>query len=253
MIRLLPMALRGRKKRINHNKDARCKMQEARFFLFLTSCFLFLFLTYASLTLAAALTGRVEIDGSYSIKPRKNLEERIKAERSLIVSKDGGIKDAVVSIKGLKGNNNQSLPKNAVIDQKNKTILPHVLPIPVGTAVTFKSSDPFVHRIISNSEAKRLRMEFAYEGATMDMTFEEPGIVELWCDDHKRMQAWILVMETPFFATTDENGYFTIPALPAGRYTVEIWHEVLGSQSKEIDLKEGENAKVDFRLPGKEF
>src|SRR3990170_1323799 len=178
-------------------------------FILLSICFI-----EPTSVLSATLTGKVEVTGEYSIKPQKNLEERIKAERSLVVSRDGGLKNAVVFVRGLSGNH--SLPKGTVIDQKNKTFPPHVLAIPVGATVTFKNSDPFVHRIISDSEAKRLRMEFAYEGATMDMTFEEPGIVELWCDDHKRMQAWILVMETPFFATTDENGYFTIPALPAG-------------------------------------
>ena len=204
MIRLLPMALRGRKKRIE------------RGFLLLTSV---VGLLYTTSVFAAALTGRVEIAGSYSITPRKNLEERIKAERSLIVSKDGGIKDAVAFIKGIK-ETSSLIQKEVTIDQKRKAFIPHVLPIQVGTTVTFKNADPFVHRIISNSETKRIRMEFAYEGATMDVTFDKPGVVDVWCDDHKRMQGWILVMESPFFAATDERGHFTIPNLPPGKYTV---------------------------------
>lgn len=201
--------------------------------------------------LSASLTGRVEVIGEYGIKPRKNLEERIKAERSLVVSRGGGLKNAVVFIRGLRGNN--SLPKGIVIDQRNKTFHPHVLAIPVGATVTFKNSDPFVHRIISDSEAKRLRMEFAYEGAEMDVTFDKPGIIELRCDDHKRMQTWVLVMDTPFFAITDEEGYYNILNLPAGRYTIEVWHETLGTGSQEIEIRGRENIRVDFRMSGKEF
>lgn len=201
--------------------------------------------------LSATLAGKVEVIGEYSIRPRKNLEERIKAERSLVVSGGGGLKNAVVFIRGPKANN--SLPKGTVIDQRNKTFLPHVLPIPVGATVTFKNSDPFVHRIISDSEAKRLRMEFAYEGAAMEVTFDKPGTVELWCDDHKRMQTWVLVMDTPFFAITDEEGYYNIPNLPGGKYTVEVWHETLAAESQEIEIKERENTWLDFRIPGKEF
>ncbi|MFZ3090202.1 MAG: carboxypeptidase regulatory-like domain-containing protein [Nitrospirota bacterium] len=258
MIRFLPM---GSKSQIRSN----CKRQNEDCKLQIVNCknysrvllyFAFLILHFAFFNapaLAATLTGKVAVEGKYNIKPRKNLEERIKAIRGLVVSNEGGLKNAVVSIKGLKGNNNQSLPRNVVIDQKNKTILPHVLPIPVGASVTFKSADPFVHRIISNSDTKKLRMEFAYEGAAMEATFDQPGIVEIWCDDHKRMQGWILVMETAFFAVTDEKGHFSIPNIPAGRYTVEVWHEILGLQTQEIELKEGEDMKIDFRLPGKEF
>lgn len=242
-----------------------CKMQNENCKLKIVNCknhsrallyFSFLILHFSFLNapvLAATLTGKVAVEGEYNIKPRKNLEERIKAIRALVVSNDGGLKNAVVSIKGLKGNNNQSLPKNAVIDQKNKTFLPHVLPLPAGGTVTFKNTDPFVHRIISDSDTKKLRMELAYEGATMEATFDQSGIVELWCDDHKRMQAWILVMETAFFAVTNEKGHFSIPNIPAGRYTVEVWHEALGAQTQEIEVKEGEDIKVDFKLPGKEF
>ncbi|MBI3815399.1 MAG: carboxypeptidase regulatory-like domain-containing protein [Nitrospinae bacterium] len=275
MIRLLPMALRSRIRSNCKRQNEDCKLQIVNcknhskvllYFAFLILHFAF----FNAPALAATLTGRVEIVGSYNIKPRKNLDEQIKAERSLIVSKDGGIKDAVVFIKGinlssyvpdqkhirtgLKREETSSLiQKEVVIDQKRKAFIPHAFPVIVGAKVTFKNSDPFVHRIISNSEEKKLRMEFAYEGATMDVTFDKPGIIELWCDDHKRMQGWILVMETPFFAATDEKGYFTIPDVPVGRYTVEVWHEVLGIQNREIEIKAGENSMVDFKLPGKEF
>ncbi len=239
MIKSLPMALKR-------------SMREVKNYTTAVVAATFMVVWFCSDALASNLTGGVEIAGSYNIKPRKNLEERIKAERSMIVSKDGGIKDAVVFIKGIKGTSSL-IQKEVTIDQKRKAFIPHVLPIPVGTTVTFKNSDPFVHRIISNSETKRIRMEFAYEGATMDITFDKPGVVDVWCDDHKRMQGWILVMEIPFFAATDEHGHFTIPNLPPGKYTVEVWHEVLGTQTQEIEVKEGENTKIDFRLPGKEF
>ncbi|MBI5894344.1 MAG: carboxypeptidase regulatory-like domain-containing protein [Deltaproteobacteria bacterium] len=263
MIRLLPMALRSRSENLTPPNPPLIKGGWGDFGwgFFIFFILPFAFLIVSSPVLAAAITGKVEIAGSYSIKPRKNLEEGIKAERSLIVSKDGGIKDAVVFIKGinlsrdvLKREETSSLiQKEVAIDQKRKAFIPHVLPILVGTTVTFKNSDPFVHRIISNSETKKIRMEFAYEGATMNVTFDKSGVVDVWCDDHKRMQGWILVMETPFFAATDGKGDFIISNVPPGRYTIEVWHEVLGVQTQEIEVKEGKDNRVDFRLPGKEF
>lgn len=247
MIKSLPMALRDRRKMIKVMESALC----SRYYV--VTVIMVYSLLSPFLSFAATLTGKVEVTGPYGIKPRKVMEEQIKAERSLVVSKDGGIKDAVVSIKGIKGKYPLQPSKEATIDQKNKKFIPHTLAIPVGSTVRFKSSDPFVHRIISDSEAKRLRLEFAYEGATVDVTFDKPGIIEIRCDDHKRMQGWILVMETPFFAVTDEKGRFIIPDIPAGRYAVEVWHEVLGKQAQEIEVKEDENVRVDFRLPGKEF
>lgn len=218
------------------------------FFIFLC-CFLF-----PTPILSATLAGKVAVEGPWGIKPRKILEERIKAERSVVVSKDGGVKNAVVFINGIKGiNGDELLPKEVVIDQAKKTFIPHVLPIITGTKVTFKNTDSFVHRIIADSEAGKLRMEFAYEGATMNVTFDKPEIVELRCDDHKRMQGWIMVLETQFFAVTDEKGHFAIPNLPAGKYTVEVWHEVLGNRNYEIEVKNGRDIKVYFTLPGKEF
>jgi plastocyanin len=236
-------------------------MREVKNYITVVAAATFMAAWLCSDALASNLTGRVEIDGSYSIKPRKNLDEQIKAERSLIVSKDGGIRDAVVFIKGINLSSyvfkqegiSSLLQKEFVIDQKRKAFIPHVLPVIVGAKITFKNSDPFVHRIISNSEEKKLRMEFAYEGAVMDIKFDKPGIIEMWCDDHKRMQGWILVMDTPFFAATDEKGFFTIPDVPIGRYTIEVWHEVLGVLNREIEIKAGENYMVIFKLPGKEF
>lgn len=248
MIRSLPMGS-GKRIEVRSQEPAPAGRQQwlgVYFFYFVFSLLL------STSAFAAAITGRVEVVDQYSIKPRKLLEDRIKAERSLVVNKDGGVKNAVVLVRGVK--DNTSLPKAAfVINQKNKTFLPHILAVPVGSTITFKNEDPFVHRIISDSEAKRLRMEFAYEGAAMDVSFDKPGTVELWCDDHKRMQAWIMVLDTPFFAVTDEKGHFIIQNLPSGRYALEVWHEVLGTQTQEIEVKEGEDIKVDFKLPGKEF
>ncbi|OGP29952.1 MAG: hypothetical protein A2073_01975 [Deltaproteobacteria bacterium GWC2_42_11] len=205
-------------------------------------------------SLAATVTGRVEVTGEYGIKPGKKLHERVKAERALVVSRDGGLKNAVVSIEGVKGVFYP--PKEQpviVIGQKEKTFIPHVLPILVGTMVRFGNSDDFVHRIISDSEAKHLRLEFSYKGAAFDVTFDMQGVVRLWCDDHRMMEAWVLVKENPYFAVTDDNGNFTISNLPPGRYTIEVWHEVIGTQRQEVAVEERGNVKVDFKLQGKEF
>ena len=79
------------------------------------------------------------------------------------------------------------------------------------------------------------------------MTFDKPEIfMQSKCSVHPWMGAYIAVMDNPYFNLSNDKGDFKIKDLPAGNYTIEAWHEVFGTQSKDISIKPNENLELNF-------
>ncbi len=128
-----------------------------------------------------------------------------------------------------------------VMDQRNLSFSPHLLPVPVGATVAFPNNDKVNHNVFSLSLARRFNLGSYPPGSSKNVTFDRPGVVELRCDVHQDMRAYILVLKSPYYAITDATGAFTIPdpkllaaqglgpvpELPPGRYLVKTWHEKL--------------------------
>jgi plastocyanin len=90
-----------------------------------------------------------------------------------------------------------------VMDQKNLAFIPHVLPIPVGSTVLFPNNDKVDHNVFSMSRTKKFNLGSYKPGESQTVVFDKPGIVEVRCDVHAEMAAYILVMKNPYFAVTD--------------------------------------------------
>jgi plastocyanin len=149
-----------------------------------------------------------------------------------------------------------------VMDQRNLEFVPHVLPVPVGASIEFPNHDQVAHNVFSMSRTKSFNLGSYKPGESKTVVFDKPGIVELRCDVHAEMAAYILVMENPYFAVTDKNGNFEIPdesylkqaglegvADPApGKYAVKTWHEKLKSQKAAVVVPDKGDATVDFKL-----
>jgi plastocyanin len=114
-----------------------------------------------------------------------------------------------------------------VMDQQNLSFRPHILPVPVGATVSFPNQDKVDHNVFSLSRTKKFNLGSYTPGESKRVTFDKPGIVELRCDVHAEMIAYIMVMKNPFFAITDKNGTFKIADAPAGKVLVKTWHEKL--------------------------
>ena len=147
-----------------------------------------------------------------------------------------------------------------VMDQRNLTFFPHVLPVLVGTTIHFPNNDKVDHNVFSLSRAKKFSLGSYKPGEIKTVVFDKPGIVELRCDVHAEMAAYILVMKNPYWARTDEKGRFEIPDLddlktlgvsgiedlPPGKYFLKTWHEKLKSRRTTVTVeKDGE---VDIQL-----
>jgi plastocyanin len=114
---------------------------------------------------------------------------------------------------------------HVVVDQRDQTFVPHVVAVPVGGTVEFLNSDPYLHNVASSSPAKTFDLGMFGKGERRSVTFDQPGIVRVGCAVHPKMSAVVVVHPNPWAAVTDARGGYTIPGIPAGRYTVRLWHE----------------------------
>ena len=115
-------------------------------------------------------------------------------------------------------------PKQAVMEQRNKTYIPHVLAIEVGTAVDFPNNDPIEHNAFSNYDGQVFDVHLYAPQTSRRVVFRRPGIVRVFCNIHETMSAVIAVLQTPYFAVSNAGGRFEIQA-PAGEYTLRFWDE----------------------------
>ncbi|MDZ7787250.1 MAG: methylamine utilization protein [Halofilum sp. (in: g-proteobacteria)] len=168
-------------------------------------------------------------------------------------SDDGPVTNAVVHATRTDG---ESLPRpaqpEAVMDQVGREFAPHVLPVLAGTSVRFPNSDDTRHHVYSFSDAKTFELQLYHGETARPVTFGEPGVVTLGCNIHDWMLGYILVLDTPAFARTGDNGTGRIADLPPGEYRVEVWHPRLvdgtSPQPRTITVDDGATATLRFDI-----
>ena len=142
--------------------------------------------------------------------------------------------------------------KQAVVDQRDKQFIPYVTAVQVGTAVIFPNSDNIRHHVYSFSPAKKFELPL-YSGVPAEpVVFDKVGFVTLGCNIHDWMIAYIAVLPTPYFQGTRQDGRAVLKDLPAGQYTVQVWHPALKGQpealAQRVDVGGGTKS-LQFTLP----
>ena len=122
--------------------------------------------------------------------------------------------------------------KHAVMEQKNKTFLPHVLAVQAGTQIDFPNLDPIFHNAFSNYSGQTFDVGLYPPGTKRTVRFTRPGVVRVFCNIHSAMSAIIVVLETPYFAASGKDGSWRVD-LPAGEYEMHVFHE----RAAEANLK----------------
>src|SRR4051812_8746708 len=191
----------------------------------------------------ASVEGRVELP--------KTKSAPVMAKRYEIVTSGGVLGTnpplAVVYLEG-SFSKPASLPTKQVA-QKDLAFLPALLPVQVGTKVEFPNLEKDTyHNIFSYSPTKRfdLGRYRPDEKPVPSVVFDVAGLVTLRCDIHEHMRGLILVLATPYFTTSDENGRFRLTGLPAGHYTLKAWVDSRTTREQAVDLKSGSTLHVDF-------
>ena len=194
------------------------------------TCFsLLLSLAAASNLTAGSLTGKVELHDSQDAAVRKHLD----------------YSGVVVWLEPLAGSRTAVAPgAMARMVQKDKTFTPHVLPIQVGTTVDFPNFDPIFHNAFSNYNGQPFDVGLYPPGTTRPVRFSRPGIVRVFCNIHATMSAVIVVLNTPYFETTQKSGAYQFRDVPPGEYTLRFFHEratqaTLDSLARRVTVTEG--------------
>jgi plastocyanin len=112
-----------------------------------------------------------------------------------------------------------------VVTQRNKTFIPHVLVVPVGSKVSFRNDDPIFHNVFSLSKPNEFDTGLYKQGASYQQTFRHAGVVQILCNIHSSMLGVVVVVDTPYYAQADSAGAFTIKGVPPGEYELKVWHE----------------------------
>lgn len=118
--------------------------------------------------------------------------------------------------------------------QKNKQFTPHVTAVEVGSVVDFPNHDPFFHNVFSLFNGKRFDLGLYEAGSTRSVHFDRAGICYIFCNIHPQMSAIVVVVDTPYFAVSNQLGDVAISNVPPGQYKMNLWDE----QCSPEDLKE---------------
>jgi plastocyanin len=113
------------------------------------------------------------------------------------------------------------------IAQAAKQFVPQVSVVTVGTSVSFPNRDTVRHHVYSFSATKKFEIKLYVGTPAAPVVFDQPGIAVLGCNIHDHMTAWVVVVDTPYFAQTGPDGRATLPLVPAGSYRLRTWHAAL--------------------------
>jgi hypothetical protein len=158
-------------------------------------------------------------------KNREVCGER-KPSEALVVGADGGVKGSVVLIEGI--TRGKKANGEAVLDNAQCVFVPHVAVAMLRGRARVKNSDPILHSthgMMGKLNAFNVALPNKAQVIDIGKRLTKPGVVRVVCDAHPHMAGWLVVHDSPYAATTDERGAFRIEDIPAGTYTVTMWHE----------------------------
>jgi plastocyanin len=205
---------------------------------------------------AGAITGVVKFEGQAPARQPITMDsdpyctkQPPNSTETVLVGEGSGLQNVFVYIKDGLGDRVFPVPSTAaVLDQKGCRYTPHVLGIQVGQTLDILSSDNTLHNVHAMPEQNR-EFNKAHQLAGIKHTHvfsTREVMVPFKCDVHKWMSAYVGVLDHPFYAVTSGNGRFELKGLPPGTYTVEAWHEKLGTQTQMITIGEKQTSDVSF-------
>ncbi len=208
----------------------------------------------------ATVTGKVEYAGSEtvadSIPVRGNPECSVfhkdgSVPNEELLTASGALKNAFVYVKeGLEGKKFPTPEASVEIDNQNCVYVPHVAGAMVDQPILLLNSDATLHNVHAFSKnSKSWNVGLPVQGMKVTKKFSSPEVmVALKCDVHPWMQGYLGVLSHPFYSVTDSAGEFSLKDLPAGTYTIEVWHEKLGTQSQSITIGPLEQKRIEFKF-----
>jgi plastocyanin len=188
--------------------------------------------------------------------PRQAAAEELRG-RLLLLAKDGkspargsDARQAVVYFEPAAPGHAPKPPETAFqLVTYKKEFTPRVMAVPVGSRVQFPNQDSILHNVFSVSPGNAFDLGIYRTGPPKEKRFQQPGVVRVYCNVHQAMVAYILVLDTPFYASPAEDGSFRLTGLPRGAGKLTVWHEQADPWSAELTLPLAEGAPpVEARM-----
>ena len=179
----------------------------------------------------------IRLDGDPKCVTLAQGEER--RTEYIVMGRDNTLQNVFVYVKDGLPPSFYPVPSTPVVlDQQKCRYVPPVLGIQVGQQLTIRNSDPLLHNVHAEGQINQpFDVGMPIQGMEIKRTFATREVmVPVKCNVHAWMNAYVGVLEHPFFAVSDESGQFSIPRLPPGTYTLEVWHERLGTQTQQVTV-----------------
>lgn len=132
--------------------------------------------------------------------------------------------------------------------QQDTAFTPSALVVPVGGAVEFPNADPFFHNVFSYSSTQRFDLGRYPQGQSKSVTFDETGVVSVFCEVHDKMRGVVIVTENPYHAVVGDDGSFRIEGIPPGEHRVAFWSADHRPVQRTITVRAGETSGIDVEL-----
>lgn len=207
----------------------------------------------------ATITGKIVVDGT--VPPAEIIrldgdpkcvalaaDEQRRTEY-VVMGDDNALQNVFVYVKdGLPARLYPVPSEPAVLDQQKCRYVPRVLGVQVGQQLTIKNSDPLLHNVRAEGTINEpFDVGTPVQGMEVKRTFVTREVmVPFKCNVHSWMNAYVGVLEHPFFAVSDASGRFSLPQLPPGTYTIEIWHERFGTQTQQVTVAATDTRDLTF-------
>jgi plastocyanin len=175
----------------------------------------------------------------------------VTSEAGTISGKVSGVAgESVVYVGTIQGKTFPAPTQQPVMDQRGLMFQPHIVVVQQGTTVEFLNSDSVAHNAfwisVGGNKKQGHNLGTWPKGEKRSFKFDISGVVPIFCNVHPEMSAFIVVVPTPYFATSDQTGNYKIENVPDGSYAVTAWHEGAKTQSKPVSVSGDANA--DFAL-----
>ncbi len=212
---------------------------------------------------AGSVTGKIVFEGSVpNLKPvAMNADPACAAKHDtavypdmLVLGEGNAMANIFVQITGVPNGGHTPPTEPVIIDQNGCMYHPHVAGVMVGQPLQFHNSDGILHNVHGLPKVNReFNIGMPPSLTEKETTFSKPeAVFPVKCDVHPWMQAFVAVMDHPWFDVTGADGTFSIGDVPAGTYEVVAWHERLGTQKASVTVGDGAaTADFTFKVPGK--
>jgi plastocyanin len=136
--------------------------------------------------------------------------------------------------------------RRAILDQRDLAFSPTILAISTGSTVRFPNNDRVLHNVFSFRDGKKFDLGLYPVGQVRDVTFDHAGVSRLFCNIHPGMAAYVVAVDSPYYAVTDKRGAFSLVGVPPGQYTYHAWRAGAATASGKLTIVANESLEVQW-------